>query len=97
MEEIRGELRGREMDLKAEGVVKMCYVSRVCRKSEAENAASGKRSERCVATESWAHGRMFESWNGLRIARRFANTRRLYPRIQRSLDGKEQGHITSDL
>jgi hypothetical protein len=27
VEEIRGELRGREMDLKAEGVVKMCYVS----------------------------------------------------------------------
>ncbi|KAJ9117176.1 hypothetical protein QFC20_000319 [Naganishia adeliensis] len=26
VEEIRGELRGREMDLKAEGVVKMCYL-----------------------------------------------------------------------
>jgi AP-3 complex subunit delta-1 len=42
VEEIRGELRGREMDLKAEGVVKMCYVSRVWRNSDAEAAASGK-------------------------------------------------------
>lgn len=34
MEEIRGELRGREMDLKAEGVVKMCYVSRTLKSNE---------------------------------------------------------------
>jgi AP-3 complex subunit delta-1 len=27
VDEIRQELRGRDMDLKAEGVVKMCYVS----------------------------------------------------------------------
>lgn len=30
VDEIRQELRGREMDLKAEGVVKMCYVSPSC-------------------------------------------------------------------
>jgi AP-3 complex subunit delta-1 len=29
MSEIRGELRGKDMELKAEGVVKMCYVSEV--------------------------------------------------------------------
>lgn len=34
VEEIRGELRGREMDLKAEGVVKMCYVSRTLKSNE---------------------------------------------------------------
>jgi AP-3 complex subunit delta-1 len=27
MTEIRGELKGKDMELKAEGVVKMCYVS----------------------------------------------------------------------
>jgi len=28
MTEIRGELKGKDMELKAEGVVKMCYVRR---------------------------------------------------------------------
>ena len=38
MTEIRGELKGKDMELKAEGVVKMCYVSQCILLSSSDRA-----------------------------------------------------------